>query len=448
MKTSRRTALTAVLGLGLLAATVSVHELGSLRIHNRGYVALAGVMLAICGAVSALLWRRARRIDVLIVLVVAATARALLAFDAPTLSDDAYRFVWDGRVQVHGINPYAYAPADPRLKPLRDFQVFTRINRPFTRTVYPPTDEAIYAGVNAVIGDGVLQVKLALLAAEALAVALLLVMLARTGCSLGRVALYAWHPLAIAEIAGSGHPDPLLIAPLLGALLLWDRRRRAGAAVALGVAALAKFVPILLAPILVRRLRGRFAATLAATIALLYLPYLGAGSRVVGSIDEFAGRRFGSGPYNWLLDAGAPTSLARGLLVVALALVVSAAAVRPPRDLRSAAASAAVVLGATMLAAPDVEPWYPLWVLPLLCLGPAPWLLWLCASTPVYYLTFGPSKVMTGEIARLIVWAPALALAALEAIRWLSRRRSGAEAPARAPEPAQAQAQAQARPAP
>lgn len=166
MAPRRRTALTTALGFGLLAATVAVHELGSLRVHNRGYVALASVMLVICGAASRLLWRRSRRVDVVVILAVAVAARALLAFDAPTLSDDVYRFVWDGRVQARGINPYSYAPADRPLVSLRDFPIFTHINRPFTRTVYPPADELVYAGVNAVVGDGVLEVKLTLLAAR------------------------------------------------------------------------------------------------------------------------------------------------------------------------------------------------------------------------------------------------------------------------------------------
>ena len=59
----------------------------------------------------------AGRRDVVIVLVVAVAARALLVPGAPTLSDDAYRFVWDGRVQAAGFNPYRYVPADRRLAP-------------------------------------------------------------------------------------------------------------------------------------------------------------------------------------------------------------------------------------------------------------------------------------------------------------------------------------------
>jgi hypothetical protein len=437
-----RTATVAALGAGLLACAMAVHGLGSLRIQNAPYVAIQGAMVAICGSAAFLLWRRARRIDVVVVLAVALAARLVLVADAPTLSDDAYRFVWDGRVQAHGINPYDFAPADRRLTTLRDLAVFTRVNRPYVHTLYPPGNEIAYVAVNAGLGDGISRLKVAFLALEAVAVALLLAMLSRANVSAGRVALYAWHPLAVVEIAASAQPEALLLVPTLLALLLWERGWRARAGVALGIAALTKFVPILLAPFMLRRLGARFAAALAATVALLYLPYLGAGHRVIGSIGAFTEERFGSGPYNWLLDGGLGRPVAALLLAVALASLVVVTALRPPRDLATAAARAALLMGAALLAAHDVQPWYLLWVLPLLCLAPAPWLLWLCATMPVYYLTFGVSKTLSGDVARLIVWVPALALAVAEAIRWWSRRRSGAGAgaPAGAPGPAGAPA--------
>jgi len=206
--------------------------------------------MVVCGLAAALLWRRARRRDVVIVLVVAVVARALLVPGAPTLSDDAYRFVWDGRVQAAGINPYRHVPADRRLVRLRDWQVFTRVNRPRTRTLYPPADEVAFLAAHEVAGDGMVPWKLSMLALEAAAVALLLLLLSRARVSRGRVVLYAWHPIAVVEIAGSGHPDPIMLVPLLATLLLWDARRRVAAGVALGVAALAKFVPLLAAPFL------------------------------------------------------------------------------------------------------------------------------------------------------------------------------------------------------
>jgi len=171
-----------------------------------------------------------------IVLVVAVAARALLVPGAPTLSDDAYRFVWDGRVQAAGFNPYRYVPADRHLLPLRDWQVFTRVNRPHTRALYPPASEVTFLAAHEVAGDGMVPWKLSMLALEAAAVALLLGLLTRARVSHGRVVLYAWHPIAIVEIAGSGHPDPIMLVPLLATLLLWDAHRRVAAGVALGVA--------------------------------------------------------------------------------------------------------------------------------------------------------------------------------------------------------------------
>jgi hypothetical protein len=435
-----RTAILAALGAGLLACTVAVQGLGSLRVHNQAYVSLQGAMVAICGLAALVLWRRARRLDVALVLVVAVAARLLLVADAPTLSDDAYRFVWDGRVQAHAINPYEFAPADPRLEPLRDFPIFTHVNRPYVRTLYPPSDEIAFAAIHAGVGDGISELKAAFLALEAAAVGLLLALLRRARVSLGRAALYAWHPLAVVEIAGSAQPEALLLVPTLLALLCWGRGRRVGAGAALGVATLTKFVPFLLAPYMLRRLGARFAAALVATVGLLYLPYLDAGGHMAGSVGAFTRERFGSGPFNWLLDLGLSRPVVGAVLTCGLAGVVVAAALLPPRTLVAASSRAALLFGAAVLAAHDVQPWYLLWVLPLLCLAPAPWLLWLCATVSVYYLTFGPSKVMTGEEARLVVWAPALALAGVEAIRWWSRRRPGARAggPARepAPEPA------------
>jgi hypothetical protein len=173
--------------------------------------------------------------------------------------------------------------------------VFTRVNRPHTHTLYPPADEVTFLSAHAVAGDGMVPWKLSMLTLEAAAVALLLVLLSRARVSGGRVVLYAWHPIAIVEIAGSGHPDPIMLVPLLATLLLWDAHRRVAAGVALGVAALAKFVPLLAAPFLARRLGGRFLLAGAATATALYLPYVGAGTDTLGSVSSFVYQTTGSG---------------------------------------------------------------------------------------------------------------------------------------------------------
>src|SRR5919201_2840825 len=259
-----RTGAVAALGCALLGGVWAVHAYRA-PLGQRHDVAVGGALLIVCGAASVLLWRHGRRRDVALVLVVALASRLLLAFDPPRLSNDAYRFVWDGRVQAAGINPYRHPPAAASLVGLRDFRIFTHVNRPYTITLYPPASEVAFLAINQTAGDGIAPLKLSWIAMEAVVVALVLVILARTRRPAGRVVLYAWHPLAIVEIAGSGHPEALLLALTLASLLLWDRGRRIGTGVALAAAALTKFVPILVAPFMFRRLGARFAAALVAT---------------------------------------------------------------------------------------------------------------------------------------------------------------------------------------
>jgi alpha-1,6-mannosyltransferase len=419
----RRTLAVAGLGAALFALTYAVHQSADLVVDSVRYLVLGGGMLAICAAAAALLWRRGRRRDVVIVLAVALACRLLVVADLPTLSDDAYRFVWDGRVQAAGINPYAHAPASPSLFGLRDYRIFTEVNRPHTRTGYPPTNEVALYAVNRVAGEGTTQVKLAFVAVETAAVALLLLLLARAGMSLGRVALYAWHPLAIFEIAGTGHPEPLLMVLTLAALLAWDLRKPVTAGAALGAAVLTKFAPLLLAPFMLRRLGARFVAAASVAAGLLLAPYLGAGTAALGSIGAFQQERFGAGPHRWLVEAGIADRPAQALLLAALALGVAYSAARPPRDLVSGCRYAALLLAGALLASSSVQPWYLLWILPLMCVAPVAGLLWATGSVSAFYLAIEPYAHLDQGVVSVIVWGPTLALLAADGLRaWMRQR--------------------------
>ncbi len=68
----------------------------------------------------------------------------------PRTSDDAYRYVWDGRVLLAGIDPYRFVPLDPALAHLRDPLLFPEgepplINRPRAPTIYPPIAQLWFA---------------------------------------------------------------------------------------------------------------------------------------------------------------------------------------------------------------------------------------------------------------------------------------------------------------
>jgi len=439
-----RTLAVAALGCALLAGVWALHAYPA-PLSQRHDVAVAGGLLVVCGTASVLLWRSGRRRDVAIVLVVALAARLLLAFDPPRLSNDAYRFVWDGRVQAAGINPYRHPPAAESLLGLRDFRIFTHVNRPYTTTLYPPASEVTFLAIHETAGDGLPQLKLSWIAIEAVVVALLLVILARTRRPAGRVVLYAWHPLAIVEIAGSGHPEALLLALTLASLLLWDRGRRIGTGVALAAAALTKFVPILLAPFMFRRLGVRFVAALVAAAAALYLPYVGAGTAALGSVGAYSNQVFGTGPHHWLIAVGVPDPLARAGLLLLLVLAVAWTAAHPPRDLAEACRYAALLLAGSLLASQSVLPWYLLWVLPLLCVDPQPALLWACSTASIYYVASLPVRIVSEDVASVIVWGPTVVLliAALTrsmSRRWAARAAAGREGPGVGTAPAPAEA--------
>ena len=119
---------------------------------------------------------------------------------------------------------------------------------------------------------------------------------------LERVAAYAWHPLAISEIAANGHVDALAVTALAGLLAAWQARRFALAGVAVALATLVKLGPILLVPSLARRGGRWFVVTAIAVCVLFYIPYLSVGTAVFGDLADYVERqRFGSGAW-WALE--------------------------------------------------------------------------------------------------------------------------------------------------
>ena len=174
---------------------------------------------------------RGRAAAVFTVLIVAGAARVVIVFGtAPQLSDDLYRYVFDGRTLVRGDNPYAAAPADARVDHPADAALVKQINNPKLVTIYLPASQYVFALLAVAAGDSFdttacRAFRLGFIALDLLIVAMLLRRLRIEGRSPWWAALYAWHPLALSEIAGSGHQDVLGIAALLAALMLTDSVR-------------------------------------------------------------------------------------------------------------------------------------------------------------------------------------------------------------------------------
>jgi len=287
--------------------------------------------------------------------------RLPLLMGPPVLSTDVYRYVWDGRLQRLGYNPYTVVPSDPTVEHLHD-QETKKLNHPALPTPYPPVAELFFRAATAG-NESARAVKMALELCDVLIVMILFRWLASSGRSRSLVLAYAWNPLVALEAAGSGHVD------LLGALLLlcaaWclAERRRTLATLAWTLAIGVKFFPIVLLPIVWRRVRPRDLAAGAVLLLALYGPFLVHGRLPIGSLGTYLDYWRFNAPLFAAAEAVAPARLG-----VALAVAIGIGVAARLRRFRPANAPAAWVwpIAATLLAAPAVYPWYLLWLTPFL----------------------------------------------------------------------------------
>ncbi len=264
------------------------------------------------------------------ILIVGVAMRCLLLPGTP-VSTDLFRYVWDGRVQAAGINPYLHVPSDAALSGLRGGAIYPYINRAdYAPTIYPPASQLVFYLITR-ISEAPIAMKAAMVAFEGLAVWAMLQLLALRGLPRSRILLYAWHPLPLWEFARSGHVDIVAIAFLLLAFLAMERRSPILAGVALAAGVLVKYFPVVTGPALYKRWDWRLPLAFVATVAALYLPYIGAGTKVFGFLGSYIseeGLDQGAGIFLWQL-IGAFVSLpqpAFSFYVAAAALIMAALA--------------------------------------------------------------------------------------------------------------------------
>lgn len=238
-----------------------------------------------------------------IILTVAIACRLATLYADPVLSSDIYRYVWDGVVQHAHINPYHYVPGDPALTFLRapNQDIFDNINRrDYAHTIYPPAAQVIFYLVT-FISPTLTFMKTAMVLFEGLTLFALVIFLRRIGIRREQTLLYAWCPLLIWEIAGSGHVDSVLMAFVTLTLLFRLRRQPILTGLFFGLAVASKFYPLVLLPALLMRrelprrgdsiLKGwdlQLPATAVVVIALGYAVYSSVGKAVFGFLGGYA----------------------------------------------------------------------------------------------------------------------------------------------------------------
>jgi alpha-1,6-mannosyltransferase len=241
------------------------------------------------------------RFGLLVVLSFAIAIRLVLVGEEPFLSTDLYRYIWDGRVQGAGINPYLYVPADPGLAALRDAAIYPNINRAdYAVTAYPPIAEMFFFLITR-ISETLTVMRLAMVGCELVVVAVLIDLLRRRDLPLTAVVAYAWHPLALWEIANNGHVEALMVALIMLSVWLLLLARPVAGVAAGALAMLVKPYAVFVLPAFWRRWDWRAPLAAIAAIALCYLPYLGAGNGVFGFLTGYVAEEgIASGEGIWL----------------------------------------------------------------------------------------------------------------------------------------------------
>lgn len=307
------------------------------------------------------------------------------------LDDDLYRYVWDGRMWLNGINPYLYPPIHPALAAYRDDLIFPNINFPHVPTIYPPLSQYVFAGAVWIFGDSLVGMKLFWTFFDLLTVAALIGLLKTLGRNPVRAVIYAWCPLAVKEVAGSGHLDSLAV--FLTVIAAWTAARRpALSSMALGAAVAAKLYPLAIAPFFIRRLGLRFLIAPAVTL-LAYAPFWSAGpSKIFAGFTVYADRwMFNPGFFDvarrvFSIFSENGLEMAKAALGLAVAAVIAWLFRRDDGTTRKLSESVMWTLAALLLAAPTADPWYLLWFLPFMAAAPSPALF---AWTGLSFLSYG-----------------------------------------------------------
>ncbi|MFY9530905.1 MAG: glycosyltransferase 87 family protein [Candidatus Acidiferrales bacterium] len=391
--------ITALLGGFLLELSFFLmRRLGNLELYVVEFITAAlaaGIVYFIC----VYLFEHARdsRAGLWLILAAAVLFRVTLLSLAPTLSEDLYRYRWDGRIQLAGWNPYALRPDDPRLRSLHKPREshFPGSDIP---SIYPPLAELSFRAAARLLPSP-RAFKLPIAAADLAVLFLLAAWLRRTGGRNYQLAVYAWNPLVVVEFAGSGHSEALTLAALVAAYVI-IRSRPTLSTLGLAAAALLKSFPVMLFPAWLRRngwpaSRRSWGDTFAAAAlaAACFWPYRSALGQIHQTMSYYESRwqNNNASLYAILAAFSGSHELAAGIgvgVAVGLALWAAWRKMDPTR-------AAYLIIGAILMFTPNAYSWYFTWIIPFLCFFPNPaWLLltilqFLSYEVLINYQAFG-----------------------------------------------------------
>jgi len=322
-----------------------------------------------------------------------------------TPSDDIYRYLWEGKLQLNGINPYSHPPESSSLEYLRD-GFFSDINHKHLSTIYPPLTLMVFA-IADYVSHTIISMKSVFLIFDVLSIFILLRFLKVMGKDSLNVLTYAWSPLILISFAARGHCDSLQIFLVILALYLCALRKNLRTAVSIGLAAMSKFIFIIIAPFLIQGRKIRYVIALFSIIAVLYLPYISAGKGLFSTLFHFGTQYHFNDSAHFLifcLCIGSPlaskivTALIFGAVLLYLYKKHLNLFITDDIEMNNFVLNYAfVAIGTFLILVPTLHPWYLTWIIPFLCFNKNRAWLVLTGTVICYYF-------MSHELFSKLIW--------------------------------------------
>jgi len=354
---------------------------------------------------------------ILVIIVLGLIFRmTLIASEPEVLSKDMYRYVWDGRLQQSGINPYLHPPNAAALAELRDDRIYPNINRKNYTTIYPAAAQLFFRLFHSLVGDRYYGFKALMVVCEVLAIILFMAMMMVYNVEPARIIVYAWHPLPIFEIAYSGHLEGLTLLFLAAALYLNAIDKKHLGLTALAVCASTKLYPALLLPAFLNRgQRIKGIIFFVFIFFILYLPFLTAGRKISGFLPIYLQNPYES--FNlglkylimYLFSDVDYFFLSKLFLIIPLFAGVYI--LFKPKDNDRTVRYCYILLGLFLIFIPaSLHPWYVIPLIPFLAFYPSTaWLLFTCTVMLSYLKYVAPDGIMPAWIL-IVEYLPLFAL--------------------------------------
>ncbi len=348
--------------------------------------------------------------------LVAAAWRVPLVLAPPEPLADLRRYIWDAHVVRAGLSPYTVIPADPAVSHLRTPENWP-LNNSEVPSPYPPAAQVYFLAATT-LRESAPSIKTAALLCDALLAFVLWRWLVAIGANPGWILGYLWNPLVSLEVAGHGHVDVVGALFLVLAALALARRRPLLGVVAFALSVGVKPLPLVLAPLLWRRVSWRDLLAGIAVLVALYLPFWH-GHLPIGSMPEVVQRFRFNGPFFVAVASITSPAIATGLAIAA-GLAVAAWARR--RLSITSPAAWAWPMAAALLCSPLVYPWYLVWLAPfLVATAVLPLTLWTVSIQSTYVVW---QRALEGAKWAVPAWALLIEYGTLGlAAVWLWKRR-------------------------